>query len=124
MIPTDEILTARELSWPACGLRFLFRSRFSYLHQLRPEDKLRADSAVILIRPAGFGVDPWETPAYSRIVGLRVNGAYVFLQEHAPSSANSRSPLPPACAEDQLRAVFLRNAGGLLVTESDTVCAA
>jgi hypothetical protein len=97
------------------------RSRFLYLDQFRPNHKLRADGPVVLIGAAGFGIDPGKAATHGRIIRLCVNGADVLPQEHAATSVNPGSPLPPAGAIDQLRTVRFRNRRGFLVAQGDAV---
>src|ERR1700674_1373955 len=68
------------------------------LEQLGTGDELRADGAVVLVRPSGLGVGPGKAPADGGIIRFGVDQADVVPQKDAASSPHPRAPFSPAGA--------------------------
>src|SRR5512132_89763 len=94
------------------------------LYQLRPDEELGTDRAVVLVGAAGLRVGPREAAADSGIERLRVNRAHIVLQEHATPVPHARAPFAPARPVHDRLAMDARDGGGLVVTQGDAVGAA
>jgi len=94
------------------------------LYQLRPDEELGTDRAIVLVGAASFRVGPREAPADGGIIRLRVNRANIVLEKHATPAAYAGAPFAPARPIHDRRAMDARDDGGLVVTQGDAVGAA